>query len=120
MVKKSQLKFKKIIVMRNGKNFGTPRRNTWLKCYESSLVYLSWSVGRLYFFADKLKEQKSSVNILDLKCKDNDQSIFFNYVGDWEEENPEYHIKKVNDQYQILFENANDYKKAKTKILQFC
>jgi len=96
------MKFKDIIIKKNGVVVGTKSKSVWLEITDKGLFYLSWSDGRLYFFLESMANE-----IKDFKRNDASQSVTFRWDGEWWNENS---LINVNDSYEVVFNNK-DFKK---------
>jgi len=96
------MKFKDIIIKKNGVVVGTKSKGVWLEITDKGLFYLSWSDDRLYFFLENMANE-----IKDFECNDESQSVIFRWDGEWWDENS---LMNVNDSYEVVFNNK-DFKK---------
>lgn len=110
---KRTIKTRKIIIKKNNRSQVASKLN-WISAStdttkKTSLIYISFKTGRIYFSVDNGKVPKM---IKKIKFDDSKQSFKFTYKGIWESFDSNQD-KEVNDDYEILFDSKAEYKKFK-------
>lgn len=99
--------FELVITKENGdQEIYNKNKNLWLSISNNKLFYLSWENGRLYFFLDKLNKDSQVRN---LKLDSINQTLSFEWIGDWEVDEPQFNIIKVHDYYLLRFSKEKEY-----------
>lgn len=116
-------KFKNITIKKNGNIISSGDKLDWIDiCTKTGFIYLSWKnsqhTGRLYFFMKHI-DKPLNPTIKNFKCEEDKLIVSFNYEGDWEEETGGFHVVKVNDLYEVVFNDVKDFNKLCKVVHKF-